>query len=630
MKNKKNMFKYIILSAVLLIPFMYSFFYLKAYWDPYGKGNIDNIPVAIINSDKGDKGTSLIKSIQNSKKLKITVLSEEKATDGLNNGKYYAIIKIPKDFTSDMESASNSIKHHATITYSPNQKANYLASQIINNVVNVVEKNLDNQVNKQIVSSLTNKLNEVPDKMEIIEDGFEKLENGSNQLQTGSNDLNQGINSLQKNYQEFHQGISTINQGVNTLNGATNNFSTLESQVDDLINGVSNLKTGEDSFHNGLNSYVNGVNSQLEYTNYLAQYIKSTSCPGSNATEIQMCQIATTLLTNSPNYQNQNLIGYLKNSGSQLLIGDNNIKMGVTTLNNKVSKFNEIKPQIEILKSSVNKLADGTQTLYNSSSQIQSGINKLNDGSNSLYNGISNLNNGISSAKIELKNNINNTKQELNKLNGLADYSENPVHIKTKEVNKVSSYGTAFSPFFISIALWVGSLMMFIVLYYDKESRFQIFGIENKNKIQRTIAYHGLVSISAIVLGILLYFLLDFKITNIFLYFISIIITANCFMSIIEFLISNFKDVGKFIALILLVLQLAASGGTFPIETVTKGFRWMHSLLPMTYTIRLLRESLVSIQSNLLTHNLIIVICIFAFFFILNLTIDYYKQKHEK
>ena len=172
--------------------------------------------------------------------------------------------------------------------------------------------------------------------------------------------------------------------------------------------------------------------------------------------------------------------------------------------------------------------------------------------------------------------------------------------------------------------------MMYIVLYYDKEERFKKLSINNKNRLQRTLCYHGLATLSAIILGILLMTLLDFEITNIFLYFISIILVANTFMAIIETLIINFKDIGKFIALILLVLQLAAAGGTFPIETVTKGFRWLHPILPMTYTIDLLRESLVTIESKLLTHNFIIVFIIFIVFFGINIVHDIIRQKKNE
>ena len=67
----KCKFSYVVLFVILFIPFIYSFFYLKAYWTPYGKGNIDNLPIAIVNNDAGDKGESLINGIKDSKKLKI-------------------------------------------------------------------------------------------------------------------------------------------------------------------------------------------------------------------------------------------------------------------------------------------------------------------------------------------------------------------------------------------------------------------------------------------------------------------------------------------------------------------------------------------------------------------------------
>ena len=135
---------------------------------------------------------------------------------------------------------------------------------------------------------------------------------------------------------------------------------------------------------------------------------------------------------------------------------------------------------------------------------------------------------------------------------------------------------------------------------------------------------------AGIILAFLLQVLLDFEITSIPLYYFSIVLIANTFVALIEFLILNFKDVGKFIALILLVLQLAAAGGTFPIETVTKSFRFLHPLLPMTYTIGLLRESLMTIEGSLLSKNLIIVISICLVFVVLNFVKDLRYEKNRR
>ena len=98
-------------------------------------------------------------------------------------------------------------------------------------------------------------------------------------------------------------------------------------------------------------------------------------------------------------------------------------------------------------------------------------------------------------------------------------------------------------------------------------------------------------------------------------------------MSIMAFLITNLSDIGKFISLILLVLQLAASGGTFPIETVTKGFRWLHGFLPMTYSVNLLREVLVKIDNSLFTNNILILTFIMIILTIINISISHRKQK---
>ena len=110
--NKSNWFSYVVLAVVLLIPFMYSFFYLKAYWDPYG--HMDDIPVAIVNEDKTvdgqNKGKDLVDSLKKKNTLDISVVNKNKADSGLKNKDYYAVITIPSDFTSDLLSAKKMIK----------------------------------------------------------------------------------------------------------------------------------------------------------------------------------------------------------------------------------------------------------------------------------------------------------------------------------------------------------------------------------------------------------------------------------------------------------------------------------------------------------------------------------------
>lgn len=652
-KKTNSWFKYVVIIAVLLVPFMYSFFYLKAYWNPYGKGNIDNLPVAVVNKDSGDKGKELIDNIKESKKLKLSVVSNDEATDGLNDGKYYAIISIPKDFTSSMNSASSTNKRHATITYSPNQKSNYLSSQIINTVVLTVEKNLDNTVNSKIVENLSDKLKAVPTQLNTISTGFGKLSEGTSQIENGASELKSGSEQLKNGINEAYNGSKTITDGVNaSIENLKNDKSeaidtqtlnNIKNQVTSSVNatftdtyknaiGVQAVETVKAQYENNINLLKQGILANISafgITDVDAYCNSSSVNPGL----ANYCSSYLGLVSLNNQLNDSSSVIYQSIYNTAITSAQ---KSAVQTASN-VSETVAKQVATSAKETATNKSIASLTPLQEGLNNLTSGLAKLNTGSNDLYNGTvklnegtTTLNNSVKASKVELDNKINSTKSEMKKVDGLSKYSKMPIKAETKEVNKVSSYGTAFSPLFISIALWVGSLMLFMVLYFDKEKRFGLLGIDSKKRVKRTLAYHGLASASGLILGILLQLLLDFSITNVLLYYVIIILIANCFLAIVEFLIETFGDIGKFIALIILVLQLAAAGGTFPIETVTKGFRWLHPLLPMTYTINLLKESLVSVENNLLTQNMLYVFIIFIVFFGLNIVLNFMKQKKDK
>ena len=652
-KKTNSWFKYVVIIAVLLVPFMYSFFYLKAYWNPYGKGNIDNLPVAVVNKDSGDKGKELIDNIKESKKLKLSIVSNDEATDGLNDGKYYAIISIPKDFTSSMNSASSTNKRHATITYSPNQKSNYLSSQIINTVVLTVEKNLDNTVNSKIVENLSDKLKAVPTQLNTISTGFGKLSEGTSQIENGASELKSGSEQLKNGINEAYNGSKTITDGVNaSIENLKNDKSeaidtqtlnNIKNQVTSSVNatftdtyknaiGVQAVETVKAQYENNINLLKQGILANISafgITDVDAYCNSSSVNPGL----ANYCSSYLGLVSLNNQLNDSSSVIYQSIYNTAITSAQ---KSAVQTASN-VSETVAKQVATSAKETATNKSIASLTPLQEGLNSLTSGLAKLNTGSNDLYNGTvklnegtTTLNNSVKASKVELDNKINSTKSEMKKVDGLSKYSKMPIKAETKEVNKVSSYGTAFSPLFISIALWVGSLMLFMVLYFDKEKRFGLLGIDSKKRVKRTLAYHGLASASGLILGILLQLLLDFSITNVLLYYVSIILIANCFLAIVEFLIETFGDIGKFIALIILVLQLAAAGGTFPIETVTKGFRWLHPLLPMTYTINLLKESLVSVENNLLTQNMLYVFIIFIVFFGLNIILNFMNQKKDK
>lgn len=828
MKRKKAL-KYIIFIVVLLIPIMYSFFYLKAYWDPYG--NLQDVKIAMVNLDKGDnsenQGQKLVDAMVNNGTFNICkISSQEEANEGLVNGDYYAVITVPETFTKTLNSAQEKDKQISTVTYSPNQKSNYLASQIINSAIKTMELNLQSEVAEKVTDTLSGKLQDVPDNLQDISDGAGKIEDGTNEVTTGTQTLQEGTQELAQNYNTFDKGVQDAAEGGNSLD---NGVGTLQNGTKSLITGVNTLATGTQSLDNGVTSlnagaeavnegtqnvneganklsvganslstgaqgvtdganelegylaqlnkgiqdtklgYVDidtGINEivtsltnlktkmsqytsqatqlatlkssnetavttlenknttiKTSYTAYFSKYFGGKAL--SDITDAEIKQFGTTIATNysstlgqesatqigtiystlvttwrdtylgnlkmieltqANNQAVESILALLQSQDLQALISNETtqkltaLKQGSTkmsqtleTLESSIGKIytgsktlttgtqslaqgaSDVLKGANDLSKGTNKLSSGTSNLYSGtnslkqgSTQLLLGVNSLSNGGNTIAlgigtlkegswslrtgldtlaysstkvkNGISTLNEGTGTLnegavtllegtqtfKNKIDDGLTDTKEELTKLNGLSEFTKNPVEIEQKAYGEINQYGLSFTPLFLSIGLWVGALMAYVVLYYDQEKRYKLLGKYSENKLMQILLYLGIAIMQGIITGFLLQIGLGLTPTSIPLYYFTCVFVSIVFMSIIQFLIMNFGDIGKFLALVILVLQLAASGGTFPIQTVSDWFQWLNPLLPMTYTIKLVKEAVVSQDVGFATNNILI------------------------
>ncbi|MDD3452978.1 MAG: YhgE/Pip domain-containing protein [Bacilli bacterium] len=644
-KNKRKVMTYVVIAAVALIPFMYSFFYLKAFWNPYGE--IDNIPVAIVNLDKTindvNRGEDLLKNLEEKDVLDFNVVDEKTAIDGLQDQTYYAIITIPENFTENLENVEED-KQLTTITYTPNQKTNYLASQIISKVMLKVEEQLRANISSEVVTNLSDKITEFPSQVEKMLDGLKQIESGIYSVKNGTNTITEGLNILNNNYEEFDNGIKSsyegsatltasltnLTLGLNNLESGLNDFNTATIGLSTLVESISKLSDSHNQLTTGLNSYIDGVTSvTATYDNLV------TSICAEEGDESVNCQTAKDIQLN---------LDYVSASGNSIKTNNQTINYGLNAVATNSSSLGTINDTIKNIQTNVTKLKSGSSlitsgmkslesglyVLSTSSDEVKSGIIKLSEGSIKLQSGVNTLYEKTDNAVIEIDNNLTESKEDINKLTGLDDYVKESVTIKEEDFNQVTEYGIAFAPYFMSLSLWVGALMLFVVLYYDVKDRFKIFSRNNKNKVQRTLAYMVLASSQGLLLGLLLKIGLGFEITNLLIYYGSLILVANAFLLIIEFLIINFDDIGKFIAILFLVLQLASSGGTFPIETVPTFFRSIYNFMPMKYSIGLFKEAIITSESSITYDNIIVVIGILIGTFITIILADIIKKKIKK
>lgn len=691
LKNS-NAFKAIIFIVVMLIPLIYSFFYLKSYWNPYG--NLSDMQIAVVNLDKGkddkNQGNEFVQSLKDSDTFKICEVSKDEAQEGMKKGNYYATIEIPENFTECLESASTEDKQIAQVTYSPNQATNYLATQIVNSAVKTIELNLQSKIDKEIIANLASKLNEVPDSLQEISNGADTILNGTESLNDGIKQISDGTNTLSNSYKEFDEGVNSAYTGSKSLNSGISQVSdgvetlknggkSLDSAIDqinqgadqlssqgaegitELSTGVTDLNTGAKTLNDGVAEYVTGVNTLSENTEvFLNKLIKTADALGDNC-DPTLKAFATQAQGFFAKDSKTNMNGFesLAVGGKKVTAGSNSLYAGTEKLAKGTEKLGTLTNGIQSLKTALTQVKQGTTSLNNgiatlqngttqlskgsksletgleklssSSSTVDNAISTLNEGSKTAYNGSNQLVEGVKTFKTSIDEGMQDTKEQLKSLNGIEEFGENPVEFKTEEYGKVDSYGIAFTPLFLCIGLWVGALMAYVVLYYDHDERFGIFGMNAKNKILQNLIYLGLGAVEGLLTGWLLKAGLGFEVQNMALYYGSSILIGITFMSIIQFLIRNFGDIGKFLALIILVLQLAAAGGTFPIETIDKGFQAVSPYLPMTYSIKLLREVLVPTASNFKGTYIGILVGIIAVTMLITFVVDIInKRKNEE
>lgn len=403
-------------------------------------------------------------------------------------------------------------------------------------------------------------------------------------LGSGINTLASGTKSLSS---QFKDG-GKLKSSVALLASSTQKFASQFSDGGSFKTGVAALAKGTQQLYNGVGSLGKLTSSIDAFTNGMKQ---------------------------------------LKDGSSQLVGGAYQLENGLSSAYSGSTA----------LVSGSAQLADGSDKLQTGLSTACSGTVKLSDGSNQLVSasdainsGASQLNDGISTAKNRVSDSINDANDQLGATNNLSSYAKTPVSVKTTELNAIPNYGSAFAPYFMSLSLWVGGLLIFFGIYLDADERIKVLSRHSENKLLRVLAFALIGVAQALALAIIVQFALGLSISNIPAFYASCIIVSIVFISIIEFLIVNFGDIGKFLALAFLVLQLTSNGGTFPMETVPKFFNALYPFMPMTYSVKLFKECTSNFNAANAWGNIGILLGIFAVFTGLTIVFSLSKKVKNK
>nr|WP_017552747.1 YhgE/Pip domain-containing protein [Heyndrickxia coagulans] len=443
-----------------------------------------------------------------------------------------------------------------------------VSNQILSNYTDEKKREFQDEVKNKLLASLTSGSASSQAALQsqiqqAINPYFKKLNDGQQQLQTGIGELAKGANRLNDGAQQLASG----------QNAFVKNATIFNEKLQQAASGANSLESGATAVASGLGQLSGGSGQLVNGTKQLAK--------GSSA---------------------------LAEGTGKLAEGSNELTNGTQSLANGSSV-----------------LVKGTSQLLNGAAQLQSGSKQLNNGAGSLVSGTGQLNAGAD----KLSNKLGKAADQAGAINPTdATYNmmSSPVRLNHDAVTKVPNYGTGLAPYFLSLGLFVGGLLL-TVIYNVKAP-----AIMPKNGVTWFLGKFGVMALIGILQSLLADFilldLLKLHVQSVPLFIFATIMTSLTYMAIIQFLGAAFANPGRYIAVIILILQLTTSAGTFPLELIPKPLQAVHDLMPMTYSLQMFKAVISSGDFSFMWQNADKLSVFFAAFIFLSLLYFVVKFRH--
>ena len=644
---------WIVIIGLIILPSMYAWPNILSAWDPYGHTN--NIKVAVVTEDNGAEvsgqkvnlGENLVEGLKNNKNLDWQfVKNKQEAEDGVKIGDYYASIVIPKNFSEDLTSVSRGVPKKATIEYTVNEKINAISPKITNSGASAIANNISKSFVEIANGVIFEKLHEVGIKFEQNLPSIEKMKEEIFKLNDNFSNYENVVSELIGKTEQGQKILNTIQQTLPDIDRFATNSIMLADKADITIN---NIQSFNEKLLPLISNHLKVVEDVSGEANSLAQKIQSKP-DNVEETKEKLKLLNTRLEAGEERLRVvKNIFEYLNElSGENILQNQLN---KINTLENDLTKVKEVNNKIytnidnydEIADSLKNDFADVTKRINEISTNMD---NRLNDDIAPLVakvltkadiniNEISKLIIGaqnelpeveakISSTEVkiqrahakllaiqkelpEAKEKIKKLTEEIKKAEAgtntnmlfnllkvdykqQAEFFANPVQLSENKLYHIKNYGSAMTPFYTVLSIWVGALLMSSLLttkVEDEEGKYK----PCEKYFGRWILFLVISLFQTLVITLGDMYILGTQAVSPYRFVFYGLLISALFSSIIYTIVHLLGNVGKAICIILLVLQLGSSGGTFPIQMTSSFFQTLYPKVPFTYSIGLLREA---------------------------------------
>ncbi|MFI8576536.1 YhgE/Pip family protein [Rossellomorea aquimaris] len=485
------------------------------------------------------------------------------------------------------------------------------------------------------VGVMTDKSQQLYKGTQDVQSGIDALAAGIDKSKAGLEQVDSGLNSAVDNTAKLHAGSQNLAEKIGALQGGADNAKAgaqaigagatkleeelapfmgslpeekqaeLQAAIDQIKQGATGLQTGTGALSTGASELQKGANS-------LAGGIGEL-----NKGQMKLQGGIDQLVAGS---------AQLDEGSNQLVAGQNKIVENYGLLNEKLG---EVYQGTASLASGANELSSGLNRVYDGSHQLTDGSKKLADGSTQLAEGSTKLSDGTTEYETKLKD----AAKEANSVNAdddTYDMMAGPVDVKNEKINHVPNYGTGFAPYFLSLGLFVGALLISIVYPLREPSDRPSSGMNwflGKFAVLTSVGI-----IQSLIAAAILLFGLGLEVESVPLFLLSTIITSLTFLALIQMLVTILGDPGRFVAIIILILQLTTSAGTFPLELIPTALQPISALLPMTYSVSAFKAVISSGDFAFMWQNLFILLGYFIVFVALTSVffVGLFKKQYTK
>ena len=644
---------WIIIVGLIFLPSMYAWPNILSSWDPYGHTN--NIKVAVTSEDDGaivdgkelNLGKSLVEGLKNNKNLDWQFVSnKQEAEDGVRIGDYYASIVVPKNFSQDMTSVSRTEPQRATIEYTVNEKINAISPKITNSGASAIANNISKNFVETANGIIFEKLHEAGIKFEENLPSIERAKQEIFKLNDNFSTYEQAVSELIAKVEHGSNVLNNIQNILPEIDRVATNSIMIADKAGITINNIQGFN---ERLLPIINNHLNVVEEVSKEANVIAKEIQQKP---DKTEEIKSRQKALDSRLQASVERLQlvkNIFEYFNNLSNERLF--NSQLERVTTLSNDITIIKEVNNNIYNNMDHYDEIADTVKVEFVNKSarinEVSTNINsKLNDEMAPLISQVLNkaevnidkvsgiiahaqgelptVERKLSEAEIKINNaygrllslqaQMPSAKSKIQKLtdeikkadSGIdknqlfnllkvdykkqAEFFANPVKLQENKLYHIENYGSAMTPFYTVLSIWVGSLLMSSLLTTKVEDE------ENKYKPYQKYFGRGLLFVIISLFQTLIITLGDMYVlgtqaTSPYRFVLYALLISLLFSSIIYTIVCILGNVGKAVCIILLVLQLGSSGGTFPIQMTSEFFQALYPKVPFTYSIGLLREA---------------------------------------